>query len=59
MKTLKNFLLILMLVSVTLLSSCMFPGPRHGNHGGMNPSHGQKVYHENNGHHDNGNHHKK
>jgi hypothetical protein len=56
MKKLKIILLIIMLSSTTLLSSCLFPGPGRANRGG-GPPHGQMERH---GHHnDRGGHHNK
>jgi hypothetical protein len=59
MKKLKILLLIFMVSSLTLLSSCLFPGPEHGSHGGGKEYHGQQKPHGNNGHHDKDDHHEK
>jgi hypothetical protein len=54
MKKLKMLVLILMVSSVTLLSSCLMPGPVHGGPGGSkgHDRHGNNGHQGNNGHHD-------
>jgi len=59
MKTLKIFLILIMFAATSLLSSCVFPGPGHGSHGGGKVKHEQQKQHENNGHHDKDDHHGK
>jgi hypothetical protein len=57
MKTVKILLLFFMLSSITLLSSCIFPGPGHGSRGGGNERHGHNERHGNNEPHGNNDHH--
>ena len=57
MKTLKIFLLVLMVSTMTLISSCFVPGPGHGSHGGGYERHGNNGHHNNYDHHDNDDHH--
>ena len=59
MNKLKILLLVFSLAEFSLLSSCVFPGPRGGNHGGLKANHGQMKSPENSGHHDNNGHHDK
>jgi len=56
MKKLKILLVVFILSWVTLLSSCLFPGPGYGSRGGGNEYHGQKEHHGNNSHHNYDNH---
>jgi hypothetical protein len=55
-RLLKSMLIIFMLSLITLLSSCLVPGPGHGNRGSRNERHGQKERQGNNERHDNGEH---
>jgi hypothetical protein len=50
MKKLKIMLFISMFTCVTLLSSCMFPGPRQMNRGGKQERHGIQNNGNNKGH---------
>jgi hypothetical protein len=54
-KILKSILFIFMLFYITLLSSCMFPGPGRERHQG-NERHGNNERHGDNERHDNGEH---
>jgi hypothetical protein len=53
----KSVLIILMLFMMTLLSSCMFPGPGHGPRGGGHERHGNNDHHGNDGGHGHDDHH--
>ena len=57
MKKAKILLVVLVFSGASLLSSCVFPGPGHGSHGGGKEYHGQQKQHGNNGHHDKDDHH--
>ena len=47
-KLLKSILVIFLLLSITLLSSCFIPYREHGNRGGMNDHHGHNDRHGHN-----------
>jgi len=57
MKTIKGILFVILFSGVTLLSSCMFPGPGYRHQGGGNYGHEQRGHQGNNGHHGNDDHH--
>ena len=59
MKKSRILLFVLIFAGASLLTSCVFPGPGHGSHGGGKENHGQQKHHENNGHHDKDDHHDK
>ena len=47
-KLFKSILVIFLLLSITLLSSCFIPYREHGNRGGMNDHHGHNDRHGHN-----------
>jgi hypothetical protein len=53
-RLLKILPLILLLSSALSLSSCIFPGPEHGHHGGGMNDHGREHHesHDHDSHHD-------
>jgi hypothetical protein len=59
MKKLKILLLILMIYGTTFLSSCLFPGPEYGSHGGNYERHENHGHHDRDDHRDNDDHHDK
>ncbi len=56
-KLLKSLLVICMLFSMTLLSSCIVSGPRHGGPPGNPERHGHNEHHDNGEHRGNDEHH--
>ena len=44
-KLLKSILVIFILVLITLMSSCIVPGPGHGSRGGEHERHGHNGHH--------------
>jgi|GEM_PF-1899991 hypothetical protein len=51
-KLLKSILVIFMLLLITLLSSCIVPGPGHGSRGGMHERHSHNERHGHDEHRD-------
>ncbi|MGA2824163.1 MAG: hypothetical protein ABSE72_11625 [Bacteroidales bacterium] len=51
-KLLKSILVIFMLLLITLLSSCIVPGPGHGSRGGGHERHSHNERHSHDEHHD-------
>jgi hypothetical protein len=56
-KIVKSVILIFLLIMVTLLSSCMLPGPGNGSRGGPHERHGNNGHQDHDRGHDNDEHH--